>query len=89
MYRPVHHRSRVLKPTEIRYSKIEGESLVILYGIKANKMYLYEKKFKVITYHKPLVPLYNSLGRPSLVRVERHKSKLLEFDFSVIYEQGL
>merc|ERR1712215_467985 len=61
----------------------------MLSGIKSNKIYLYGTRFEVVTDHKPLVPLYNSSGRPLPVRVDRHKSKLLGFDFTVIYEPGL
>ena len=60
----------------------------MLSGIKSNKMYLYGTNFEVVVDHKPLVPLYNSCNRPAPVRVDRHKSKLLAFDFKVVYEAG-
>ena len=88
VYRPVHHNSRVLTPTEERYGKVEGESLALLSGIKSNRMYLYGTSFEVVVDHKPLVPLYNTPSRPSPIRVDRHKSKLLAFDFKVVYEPG-
>ena len=72
VYRPVHHSSRVLTETEQRYGKVEGESLAVLSGIKSNKMYLYGTRFEMVTDHKPLVPLYNSSGRPLPVKVDRH-----------------
>ena len=88
VYRPVHHNSRVLTPTEERYGKVEGESLAVLTGIKTNRMYLYGTNFEVVVDHKPLVPLYNSPSRPSPIRVDRHKSKLLAFNYTVVYEPG-
>jgi len=88
VYRPVHHNSRVLTPTEERYGKVEGESLAVLTGIKTNRMYLYGTNFEVVVDHKPLVPLYNSPGRPSPIRVDRHKSKLLAFNYTVVYKPG-
>ena len=87
-YRPVAYKSRSLKPAEKGYSKVEGESLGILSGCMENKQYLYGTKFEVVVDHKPLVPLYNSPGRPSPVRVDRHRSKLRGFNFRVRYEPG-
>ena len=60
----------------------------MLSGIKSNKIYLYGCEFEVLVDHRPLVPLYNDTGRPSLARVNRYISKLLEFNFRVLYEPG-
>ena len=87
-YRPVAYKSRSLKPAEKGYSKVEGESLGVLSGCMENKQYLYGTMFEVAVDHKPLVPLYNSPGRPSPVRVDRHRSKLRGFNFKVRYEPG-
>ena len=38
VYRPVHPSSRVLTEMQTQYSKVEGESLVVLSGNKGNKM---------------------------------------------------
>ena len=83
IYRLVHHNSRVLTATEKNCSKVEGENLAVLFGIKSNKMYLYGIPFEVVVDHKLLVPLHT--GRPSPVRVDRHHAKLLSFNFTVIY----
>ena len=88
VYRPVHHSSRALTETEARYTKTDGESLAVLSGVKSNKMFLYGAPFEVIVDHKPLVSLYNSVSKPAPVRVDRHRSKLLAFDFKVKYEPG-
>ena len=87
-WRPVTHGSRTLTEAERGYGKTEGESLAILSGIMANKEYLYGTKFEVVTDHKPLVSLYNSPNRPAPVRVDRHKGKLRNFRFKVVYEPG-
>ena len=60
---------------------MDGESLAVLSGIKSNKMYLYGCEFKVVVDHRPLVP-----DRPSSAYVDRHRSKLLGFNFRVVYE---
>ena len=77
-----------LTEAERGYGKTEGESLAILSGIMANKAYLYGTKFEVVTDHKPLVSLYNAPNRPAPVRVDRHKGKLRNFRFKVVYEPG-
>ena len=41
-----------------------------------------------VTDHKPLLPLYNSPSKPRQPRVDRHRTKLLAFDYTVIYEPG-
>ena len=58
-------------------------------GIKSNKVYLYGKPFKVVVDHEPLCSLYNQHSREVTVRIAKHKSKLLAFDFEVIYQPGV
>ena len=45
--------------TEQGYSKVEGESLSVLTGVRTNKRYLYGTQFEVVVDHQPLVSLYN------------------------------
>ena len=87
-WRPVTHSSRTLTEAEKGYGKTEGESLAILSGIMTHKEYLYGTVFEVVTDHKPLVSLYNSPNRPAPVRVDRHRGKLRNFRFKVVYEPG-
>ena len=53
----------------------------MLTGIRSNKMYLYGKPFQVVVDHEPLCTMYNKHAREVMVRVAKHKSKLLDFDF--------
>ena len=73
---------------ELNYGKIEGESLAMFSGTKTNSRYLYNTEFKIDTDHEPSVPLYDNRGRPAPVRVERHRSKLQQFAFKVVYDPG-
>ena len=85
------HTSRSLAPVEQRYSQIEGESLAIEYGVLSNRMYLLGIKFTVVTDHKPLVSLYTkqrTRTKPGPMRVDRHRLRLLAYDFDVIHEPG-
>jgi hypothetical protein len=87
-WRTLHQNGRALQPAEKNYGKIEGESLAIYSGIMMNKRYLYGTVFTVIIDHLSLVPLYNSPNRPAPMKVERHRSKLRQFTFSLEYEPG-
>ena len=87
-WRPVYHTSRALTQAERGYDKIDGESLAVYSGIVTNRRYLYGIEFTVVNDHEPLVPLYNSPSRPAPVRVERHRSKLRHFMFTLVYEPG-
>ena len=88
VWRPVNHTSRAKTGAEMHYGKVDGESLGILTGIKSNKMYLYGRHFQVVVDHEPLCTMYNQHSREVTVRVAKHKSKLLDFDFEVIYQPG-
>ena len=87
-WRPVNHSSRAKTAAEMNYRKVDSKSLGILEGIRSNKMYLYGRPFQVIVDHKPLCNLYNLHYREITVRVAKHKSKLLAFNFNVKYQPG-
>ena len=73
----------------MNHRKVDSESLGILVGIGSKKIYLYGRPFQVIVDHEPLCNLYNQHSREVTVRVAKHKSKLLVFDFNVKYQPGL
>ena len=88
VWRPVNHSSQAKTPAEMNYGKVDWESLGILAGIRSNKMYLYRRPFQVVVDHEPLCNLYNQHSREVTVRVAKHKSKLLAFDFDMMYQPG-
>ena len=88
VWRPVNHTSRAKTAAEMKYGKVDGESLGVLTRISSNRMYLYGKPFQVVVDHEPLCTMYNNHSREVTVRVAKHKSKLLDFDFKVIYQPG-
>ena len=55
--RPVCYASRSLNSTERKYAQIEKELLAIVYGCTKFHQYVYGKKVKVQTDHKPLEAL--------------------------------
>lgn len=85
--RPVSYASRTLNESEQNYSTIEKELLAIVWATKYFRPYLYGRKFKIITDHKPLKWLMN-LKEPNS-RLVRWRLKLEEFDYEIEYKRGV
>ena len=89
VWKPVNHTSRAWTETESRYGQIERESNGILTGMMMNKMYTLGTDVEIVTDHKPLIPIYNATSRPKNLRIDRHRTKLLPFTYSIIHEPGV
>ena len=87
-WRQVNHTSRAWTPAESGYGQVERESNGILTGMHMNKMYTLGTHVQVVTDHQPLIPIYNSPNKPKQLRVDRHRTKLLPFQYDVVYEPG-
>ena len=85
---PVNYTSRPWTAAEAGYPQIEHESNGILTGIYMNRMYTLGTHVEVVTDHKPLIPVYNDPRTPKQLRVDKHRTKLLPFCYSVTYEPG-
>jgi len=84
--KPLAFASRTLNKTETRYSTTEKKLLVIVWATKHFRQYLYGRKFKIVTDHKPLIWLMNVKDPNS--RLMRWRLKLEEFDYETIYKSG-
>lgn len=84
--RVIAYASRSLKPAESRYPVIELELLAIVWAVRHFRPYLYGRKFKIYSDHRPLVYLF-SLKDPSS-RLTKFRLYLEEYDFSVEYVPG-
>lgn len=84
--KPIAYASRTLNSSELNYSTIEKELLAIVWATKYFRPYLFGRKFKIITDHRPLQWIMN-LKEPSS-RLTRWRLKLSEYDYTVIYKQG-
>lgn len=84
--KPVCYASRTLNESEMNYSTIEKELLAIVWATKYFRPYLFGRKFKVLTDHKPLEWMMN-LKEPNS-RLTRWRLRLSEYDFSVHYKKG-
>lgn len=82
----VAYASRSLKPAETRYPVIDLELLAIVWAVKHFRPYLYGRKFKICTDHRPLVYLFGMKDPSS--RLTKYRLYLEEYDFEVEYVPG-
>ena len=54
--KPIAYASKSLAQTEINYAQIEKEMYAIIFGCKKFHHYVYGRKIRVETDHKPLIP---------------------------------
>lgn len=83
---PICYASRTLNSAEQNYSATEKELLAIVWGVKQFRPYLYGKKFKIVTDHRPLQWLMN-LKEPNS-KLVRWRLKLEEYDYEIEYKKG-
>ena len=68
---PVHFISRTMSDTEKRYSQTEKDALSIRWAKNRFRIYLLgAPKFKIITAHKPLIPMFNKTNIKLPPRIE-------------------
>ena len=81
--------SRSLNSAERNYTQIEKELLAIVYGCTKFHQYVYGKKVKVQTDHKPLEALFKKpLFQLAPQRLQRMMLRLQHYDLQVEYEPG-
>ena len=72
--RPIAYASRLLAPAERKYSHIEKEGLVVVFGVKKFHQYRFGRKFVVFSDYKPLHFLFSEIRQvPSMAsaRIQR------------------
>lgn len=84
--RPVAYASRTLNDSERNYSTIERELLAIVWATKYFRPYLFGRKFKILSDHRPLQWVM-SLKEPNS-KLLRWRLKLSEFQFEILYKKG-
>ena len=86
--RPVCYASRSLSSAERNYAQIEKELLAIVYGCTKFHQYVYGKKVRVQTDHKPLEALFRKPLFQAPQRLQRMMLRLQRYDLQVEYEPG-
>ena len=79
--------SRSLTPCEQHYSQTEKEALSLVWACEKFHVYLYGRRFELVTDHKPLEVIYGPRSRPS-ARIERWVLRMQPYDFQVVHVQG-
>ena len=85
-WRLVNHTARAWTKTKRGYSQIKRESNWVYNRVVSNRMNLLGRPFMVVVDHKPLLPLYNGLGRPKQDRVDCHGMKLEAYRIEMKWE---
>lgn len=83
---PIAYASRTLNNTEQNYNTTEKELLAIIWSVNHFRPYLYGRKFKIVTDHKPLTWLFNCKDPGS--KLVRWRLKLSEYDYEIVYKPG-
>ena len=74
---------------EKRYSQTEKDALSIQWAKNRFQIYLQgAPRFKIITAHKPLIPMFNKTNAKLPPRIEKWVMNMQDADFEVIYEPG-
>ena len=84
--RPVAYTSRTLNAAEVRYDTYEKEALAIVYSVLQYRLYLYGRKFTLVTDHKPFFGFRSC--KDGNARVLRWRLKLAEYEYDVVSEVG-
>lgn len=86
---PIAFASRKLTETEQHWAQIEKEMLSIVFGVTKFHEWMFGYSIRVVTDHKPLVPLMNKpVGKIGSTRLKRLRLKILPYNLSVSYLPG-
>ena len=83
---PVANASRNLNSAETNYTTSEKELLAIVWATRYFGPYLYGRRFKVVTDHRPLVWVMN-VKDPG-TRLMRWRIQLAEYDYEIVHKHG-
>ena len=86
---PVHFISRTMTETEERYSQTEKDALAIKWAKERLRIYLLgAPRFRIVTAHKPLLPLFNKAKAKMPPRIEKWVMEMQGVDYELVFESG-
>lgn len=88
--RPISFASRTLTTAERNYAQIDREALSIIFGVKKFNMYLYARKFTLVTDCKVLVSIFNpkkGIPMTTAARMQRYALFLAGYDYDISYRK--
>lgn len=86
---PVHYISRSLSEAEKKYSQTEKDALAVAWAKTRFSMYLEgAPRFKIMTSHKPLIPMFMKATAKLPPRIEKWVMNMQDIDFEMVYEPG-
>ena len=86
--RPIAYASRCLNTAEKNYAPIEKEMCAIVFACRKFHDYIFAKKTRVVTDHKPLIGLFNKPLSKLSPRLQRMRMHLLRYDLSLEWKPG-
>lgn len=86
--KPVAYASKILTDVQSNYAQIEKEALAILFGCQRFHQYLFGKRFRVETDHKPLEIIFKKPLNKCPLRLQRILINLQQYDLEVQYKPG-
>ena len=87
--KPIAFASRTLNKAERKYSQIDKEALAIVWGVKKFNLFLYGKKFTLITDHKPLMTIFSpqkGISTTTAARLQRYALFLSGYSYDIKYK---
>lgn len=85
---PVEYGSVSLTPAQQNYAQIEKELLAVMYSCEHFRYYVYGRKFKIVTDHKPLLGLMLKPYDTMSPKIQRMMLKLQTYDFELEFIPG-
>ena len=86
---PVHYISRSMTSAEQQYSQTEKDALAVKWAKTRFSMYLLgAPKFKIITSHKPLIPMFNKPCSKLPPWNEKWIMEMQNVDYELVYKPG-
>ena len=84
---PTAYASCSFNKAEKNYSTVEKDLAAIVWGVKHFRPYLYGRKFKIVSDHKPLTWIMSVKDPGS--RLMRWRIQLAEYDYETVYKPGV